>query len=114
MANKAINDLLKYGVRLIDWTQPTLTSNGTVGGSSFACTGYATQQQGEFYYAFDNNGATRWVGYHVGCYITIYNPKKIKVSSINIVTSDQHINGLSLFGSNDNSNWNELYSGYIS
>src|SRR5574344_2942335 len=112
MANKAIDDLLKYGARLVDYVQPTLSSNGTVGGSSFAVTGYASQQQGNFYMAVDGNAGTRWLGYHIGCYITLYTPVPVRCSQIFFETSDQAINGLSYLGSNNNSDFTSVYSGY--
>lgn len=113
MANRAINDLLKYGGRWVNYVQPTLSANGTLGGSVFACEGAGNPYtQGTPYMAVDGSTGTRWIGYYPGSYITLYTPQAVKCSQVYFHTSDQHINGLTYYGSDDNSTWSTIYSGY--
>lgn len=108
MANKAINDLLKYGSRVRNFVQPVIYSNGVMGGSSFACTYSSSAVQGSPCYCFDGSNSTRFITYYAGSSIDVWNPNKLKVESIYMYLSDQHINGMAFYGSNDYVNWNKI------
>lgn len=100
------------------WTQPILTSNGTLGGASFAVaastefSGYNVwkafdgQTTGENFFRSGSNadvGTTHWIKF--------YNPQPIKVTKIAYLNEGQSIvspiSG-AVYGSNDNSSWTEI------
>lgn len=123
MANKAINDLLKYGAKVLDFVQPTLSSNGTLGVGNFAVSATA----GTPYLGADNNPGT---GFEGGNGSTPgrhywYSKNKLKISSISIKNhgSDGYDEngtpiGFYIYGSNDvcapgviPTDWTQLYYG---
>ena len=75
-----------YSTSTVDtpWSQPVLSANGTMGGSSFAVSadyeagGYLTWK------AFDGNNSTGWSNGISTGYIIMYNPTAIKVSKFTI------------------------------
>lgn len=102
-----------YGGIETTFVQPALSTDGTLGGSSFAVNCDLIYSSWYAWYAVDNNPSTHW---HVpglsGHYLTLYNPNPLKVSSINITNyNNEVITGYTIYGSNDNSNWTALYSG---
>jgi hypothetical protein len=93
------------------WTQPTLSANGSMGGSSFACTGSAeTNSNGDrkFFHAFDNNSDTYWRNNSGSGYITFYNPKPLKVTNIKWSYFYSHPTGGNVQGSDNNSTWTTI------
>ena len=73
----------------VAWVQPVLTSNGTMGGNSFACTDDKHYSDRSAYCLFDNNSSTGWNTYEcasptVGT-VTIYNPDPLKITSIQMI-----------------------------
>ncbi len=97
---------------MTDWVQPVLTSNGTMGGDSFAVYANVETDLGfgggpsYVYGAFDGNVNTGWMGmgtHSSGKIVSWYNPVDLNISSIEIKgTSGQDFD---LQYSNDNSDW---------
>lgn len=100
-----------YKYTYAKWNQPTLSANGTVGGSSFACTGSAeTNSNGDrkFFHAFDNKSDTYWRNNSGSGYITFYNPKPLKVTNIKWGYFYSHPTGGNVQGSDNNSTWTTI------
>ena len=90
MANKAINDLLKYGGMVKNFIRPNLTNNGTMGGASFAVTASATFDKYYPWKAVKGYTSTTemWASGVRSTSFYFYNPKPIIVSSLSITTGD--------------------------
>ncbi len=96
------------------WTQPKLTSAGTIGGTSFACA-VSTQFSGyEAFRALDGtktggNGDSAWCSTGLPAYFTFYNPNPIKVTGLEIWNRTYGnicaIKGGEIQASNDNQTW---------
>ena len=106
-------------VRGKSWTQPILSANGTMGGSSFAVE--ANSEYSSTYAAwkaFDgikNSNSNYWhasAADPVPGWLTFYNPEKLNVT--NIALTNYTYSGLgvptsgTIYGSDDNSTWTEL------
>lgn len=110
---KTVNVPVEY----TDWVQPTLTNNGILGGNSFAVSCDSVFESWQPWLAFRNMySATEYFhsGYGQPHWITIYNPKPLKVSSIKI--QNRGIDGSCLLNyeirvSNDNNIWVSIKSG---
>lgn len=79
-----------YKYTYANWTQPVLTANGTVGGSSYAVrvsTEYTSDGNHRGYRAFDDSKTTQWEANvrNTSQWIEFYSPVELKVSSINFV-----------------------------
>ena len=72
-----------YKYEYQDWSQPVLSSNGTMGGSSFAVASSA----GTAYSAFDNNGGSYTNYMNAGAWISWYNPLPLKISKVVLTAS---------------------------
>lgn len=74
-----IRKYYKYDIK--DFVQPTLTSEGLLGGSYFACGG---QARNSIYAAFDNNASTfaQFGTYSGANNLIFYNPNPLKISSL--------------------------------
>lgn len=74
-----IRKYYKYDIK--DFVQPTLTSEGLLGGSYFACGG---QARSSIYAAFDNNASTfaQFGTYSGANNLIFYNPNPLKISSL--------------------------------
>lgn len=107
------------------WTQPKLRANGTMGGSSFACTcssEYSTSTKA--FKALDSSSSTQWQtklnSSNTVRWITFYNPTPICVTKVICTTLPNtsnegtkyhyQINAATLQGSNDNGTWTNLGS----
>jgi hypothetical protein len=101
----------------VSFTQPNLTSNGVLGGDSFAVSGTGQVSTSyDAYKAFDGNSGTYWWASNSNNNtLTFYNPKKIKVSQIamtNYSNSSTYLpSEVIVQGSNDNQTWEDLYTG---
>lgn len=104
-----------------NFTTPTLTANGTLGGNSFAI---ATNQTGsDGYKMFNGNTATSDYWWFTGgnngeAIVTFYNPTPIKVTKLVITFNTTSTTYLAksyvVEGSNDNTNWKQVGSfGYV-
>ena len=98
------------------WTRPNLTTDGTLGGDSFAVAADTTWSGYPIYQAVDGDDSTRWLAAKnsTNSSFIFYNPKPLKVTKIN-VTKQHTDSGIyasagDVYGSNDNSNWYKLGS----
>lgn len=107
-------ELFQYGGVETTFSQPTLSADGTLGGSSFAVYLSNIWASEYAYHAFDNNSSTI-MATTSGSYLTIYNPAALKASSLTITNGGSQgqyaIQGYTLYGSNDNSTFTTLTSG---
>lgn len=105
-----------------EWTQPTLTANGTLGGNSFAVYSSAPifEYQGyiyEPYCAFDNNSNTCWspelTNANDPIDLIIYNPNPLKVMALHweVFDYDRRPVNWEWYGSNDNETYTLISSG---
>lgn len=79
-----------YKYTYANWTQPVLTANGTVGGTSYAVrvsTEYTSDGNHRGYRAFDGSKTTQWEANvrNTSQWIEFYSPVELKVSSIDFV-----------------------------
>ena len=104
------------------FTRPNLTSNGVLGGNDFAVVG--TNSAGsQPYQSMDGTSSYWWASAPSSAndtdIFTFYNPKPIKLASLNITywsSSTTYVaSKITVDGSNDNSTWESLTSvGYVS
>lgn len=106
-----------------DFVTPTLSSNGTMGGDTFAVQAIAERDSNYYAYKmFDGNTSTNWCAYAAAftgaVWFTFYNPIPLKVSTILCHgyingTSGYNIRSGTVYGGNDNSSWTDVctYSG---
>ena len=70
------------------WNQPILTSNGTLGGNTFAVTAINTDSRTQPYYVFDSNKTDAygagWLSKATNNYLEWYNPKPLNISQLQI------------------------------
>ena len=105
----------------IDWTQPILSSDGTMGGDLFAVNSSSILRAGrEAYKAFDGDTSTIDDNWHSSqghpSWIEWYNPNPLKITRIKIQNRNSadggsFINTYKLSYSDDYSNWVDLLSG---
>ena len=113
LPTKTVRTYYKYQYN--DWTQPTLTANGSMGGSSFAVICDNAESSYPIYKAFDDNAST-FSSINIGqpCEIIIYNPNPLRITNFEITNRMEHnlaITGYTIYGSTNNSNWVEIVSG---
>jgi hypothetical protein len=108
-----IPDKKYYKYEYSDWTQPTLTANGTMGGNSFAVSADSSWSGYNPYYACDKNAGTQWIsGKGASSPFIFYNPtpiivKKLEVSSQHSDSGIQAQEG-KVYGSNTNGDWVQI------
>lgn len=103
-----------YGGVETTFIQPSLSADGTLGGTSFAVFGSSVLAGFQPFQGSDYNFTSRFLNSNVNTFHTWYNPEALKVSAITIYNfSDGQAVPLSymIYGSNDNSNWTTLHSG---
>lgn len=95
-----------------NFSQPILSSNGTLGGDSFAISGTSTSSAYPAFNAFDNNKSTDWVSASANEDLIIYNPTPIKITRIDVTNRNsstvRYIKNGTIYGSNDNSQYTEI------
>ena len=113
----------KKEIQVADWTQPTLTANGTMGGSSFACNQSASYSGTTIAFRCFNGDTTtsgetnRWqinnLNTSTEYYIYWYNPVALNISNLKVWNEEANlvVKGYTLYGSNDNSTWTIIKSG---
>lgn len=101
----------------LPWEQPVLTSNGTLGGNSFAVEATDAHSSYPVYNAFDGNISTHWLtnsdaSSQFPVSLVFYNPISLNVTNLKITNrgggNTYPTNG-AIYGSNTNSNY-ELVS----
>lgn len=109
------------------WTRPNLTANGTIGGSSFACTAVNAQTKYDAYYAFNNSNAV-WRPVNKTAFpqwIEWYNPNALKITQIVVKHGKSEyfnhdyiyycfIQDWKLQASEDGNTWVDITSGTVS
>lgn len=97
-----------------NWTQPLLSTNGVLGGNSFAV--HASSDAGNvsypIYKAFDGNLTSHWranaAATPSSCVLTFYNPTPLRVTNFAITNRSDGSNTFDsgdVQGSNDNTKW---------
>lgn len=110
---KRHRDYYKYIYQ--DWTQPVLTTNGVMGGNSFAVSTNVAQYSGSSaYHLFDNSSATNFhsnKGTTTG-HIDLYNPKPLIITNIVMNNQTGNANRASsagtVYGSDNGSSWEKI------
>lgn len=109
-----INYGLAYtGTQEATFTTPKKSSNGTLGGNSFAVAASSVYQTLEPYKMFDkdySNASSVWRTSGSTGWVKIYNPDPIKITQLRITNHNNGASGQTptkgnVYGSNDNSNW---------
>ena len=92
--------------------RPNLTSNGTLGGNSFAVAATPNLSSNPAYYAVDSNANTHWVGSGTTILYIFYNPTALNVTEIILTcTSATHSPAsVVVTGSNNNSSYTNISS----
>ena len=107
---KTINHYWKYQNDYYNFPNPTLSSNGTLGGNSFAVAAASQHQWYAPYYAFADGWDVIW--HSAGglpCWYIFYNPNPLVISYVQILNDPEVGCGGGQFqGSNDGSNWNYI------
>lgn len=116
---KAYNIMQREKAYWKTWQQPVLTSNGTMGGDSFAVSSNVVQYGASdcaVYMAFDDKTNTQFhstSGVLTG-YIDWYNPKPLKITNIKITNQQSYDSRAStagkIYGSNNGTDWTLLTS----
>lgn len=104
-----------YKCTTTSWTQPTLSANGTVGGTSYACRSKASLTDYPTYKAFDSDKtSTFWASStaSIGNWIEFYSPVELIVSKIAITNRKESMSdtfGVGIVqGSMDGTNYYDL------
>lgn len=100
----------------VSFVQPALSSNGTIGGDSFAVSGTTKYDTGyELWHLFDNDSSTVYASNGLPANIVFYNPIAIKITSLTITngttTYIRAFKNWVVYGSNDNNTYTQLTSG---
>lgn len=92
------------------FSQPTLSSNGTMGGTSFACTANSDTSDAYRVFRYGSWEPSSSVCSKDGATLTFYNPSPLNISQIKIEywSSSYAADSLLLEGSNDNASWETL------
>lgn len=109
----AVKGVVKRYWKYINFVQPVLSANGTMGGDSFACTQTSVYESEYAWKAFDNNESTQWTNKGNTGSLTFYSPQALKVTNINVMngcTSGyvRAIRSGSVYGSKDGNSWIKL------
>lgn len=96
----------------IEWTQPVLSANGTVGGDSFAVLASSEEQYSSEPYrafeAFDNNSSTYWRSAGGTKWLEFYNPQPLKVTNLQYANYYNYPTEGNVQGSNNGVDWTTL------
>ena len=102
----------------LPWEQPKITSNGVMGGDSFAVEASSSETTvgRPAYKSFDGNSSTKWgMNSTTEGWLTFYNPKPLKVNSIVYNPSTDYPaedgGNLEVLGCDDNSSWVSIWKG---
>ena len=105
-------ELTPRSAQLVDFTVPTLSANGTMGGSSFAVSSTYSSSTYAIWKAFDKSSST-YARLSINNSFTFYNPDALFVTAITFNT-DKNFSIASVEGSSDNNDWEDLTYTYNS
>jgi len=110
--NNVSQNITLSSATISNFSRPNLSSNGTMGGNSFAVSCDSSVSGYSAYYAVDGNTDYLWMVNNTNsiCKYTFYNPLPLKVSQIvNYYTSTTYsASNFIIEGSNDNQKWTEI------
>lgn len=91
-------------------TLPTLSSDGTMGGDSYACSATSAYTGWNAYRAFDGDLTTKWSPYgQMTASLYYYTPRAVKATNVKITFAEgEAFRGVKILGSNNNSNYTQL------
>lgn len=95
--------------KAVAFVQPVLTSNGTLGGDSFACS--ANSYIGSYYpyIVFTSGTDSLWhSGPGLPAWLEFYNPIALRVTKITVMNHDKTITAGSVQGCNDGNTWKTI------
>lgn len=100
-----------------EWIRPDLTEDGTMGGDSFAVSAEYNGTNAPWKAVDSDKTTTIWSSKYISsttqtAEYTLYNPTALVITNISLLfyDSSNKATAVSIFGSNDNQNWNELES----
>ena len=98
---------------VLPWEQPILTSDGILGGGSFAVSAVNEQYSAFRCFASDRNTAETacWQSNTSPSSYTIYNPIALNITNIKITNKTSYVRAIAsgkVLGSNDNATWEEI------
>ena len=95
-----------YKYQYSSWTRPDLSSNGVLGGNSFAVAIVGSSYNGDAYQSFDGSTSTSFRPY-AGNGLIFYNPIPLNITNLacDVAYSNEGISVGTLYASNDNTNW---------
>ncbi len=119
--NKCVEEFENSEYKMVDFVQPILSSNGTLGGDTFAVSANQEHNSGSSiyyaYYCFANNGntseTTSWQTQALPASFTIYNPVALNITNIQITNRLSYPRAIAsgtVLGSNNNDTWEEITS----
>lgn len=97
----------------MQFIQPTLSANGTMGGDEFAVEQSSTYSSNSAYKMFDNNASTEAVADQTSAYFTFYNPDPLNVTAIAITNesdSRRAIQTCKVSVSNNGTTFTDIYT----
>ena len=102
----------KYYKYYRDWSQPTdMTSNGTMGGSSFATNQSSSHESRNFYRIFSEVGGGWHSAKGLPQWVSWYNPNPLKVTKLSFLgASAGNIGDGIIQACDDNSSWIDIFS----
>lgn len=111
LEKRVSRDYYKYQYN--SWTTPTLTANGTLGGTSYAVTSANQYSSEAAYKAFDKNNSTQYTTNGNTGTLTFYSPLPLNVTKIKIRNGYasgyiRPISSIGVYGSNDNTTYIKL------
>ena len=105
---KAVKETVRkyYKYQYSSWTRPDLSSNGVLGGNSFAVAIVGSSYNGDAYQSFDGSTSTSFRPY-AGNGLIFYNPIPLNITNLacDVAYSNEGISVGTLYASNDNTNW---------
>ena len=111
---KLPSETLENVVEISNWTQPTLTANGTMGGDSFTINATSSSSTYPPYYGY-NKQTSSWITQTAlgTAYSMFYNPNSLNVTSLTVTNPNGHSSAYpitegTIMASDDNDTWVEL------
>ena len=98
-----------YKYQYSSWTRPNISSNGTLGGDSFAVAVVGSSYNGDAYQSFDGSTSTSFRPY-AGNGLIFYNPIPLNITNLacNVAYSNEGISVGTLYASNNGTSWTTI------